>query len=131
MSAIDEFNLAANDDTDREHQVQLELLQKLCLALEAGAQATTVHQILSDLIDYSEAHFMSEELLMRMKSYDDYEDHQDNHNHILEVLRDMAVQNIAGQGALLNHKAREMQGFISQHIATRDKRLADHVRLGL
>jgi len=131
MSGIDEFNHAANDDTDREHQVQLDLLQKLCLALEAGAPATTIHQVISDLIDYSEAHFMSEELLMRMKSYDDYEDHQDNHNHILEVLRDMAAQNIAGEGALLKTKARDMQGFISQHIATRDKRLADHVRLGL
>ncbi|MDD2919347.1 hemerythrin family protein [Rhodoferax sp.] len=131
MSPIKEFNVKANDDTDREHQVQLELLQKLCLALEAGATATTVHQIISDLIDYSEAHFMSEELLMRMKSYDDYEEHQDNHTHILEVLRDMASQNIAGEGALLKHKARDMLGFITQHIATRDKRLADHVRLGL
>jgi len=131
MSGIDEFNHAANDDTDREHQVQLDLLQKLCLALEAGAPATTIHQVISDLIDYSEAHFMSEELLMRMKSYDDYEDHQENHNHILEVLRDMAAQNISGDGALLKNKARDMLGFISQHIATRDKRLADHVRLGL
>ncbi len=131
MSAIEEFNHAANDDTDREHQVQLELLQKLCLALEAGAPATTIHQVISDLMDYSAAHFMSEELLMRMKSYDDYEDHQENHNHILEVLRDMAAQNIAGRGTLLINKAREMQGFITQHIATRDKRLTDHVRLGL
>jgi len=131
MSPIEEFNAKANEDTDREHEMQLELLQKLCLALDSGAMATTVHQILSDLIDYSEAHFMSEELLMRMKSYDDYEEHQGNHSHILEVLRDMAARNIAGEGSLLKQKAHDVTGFITQHIATRDKRLADHVRLGL
>lgn len=131
MSAIEEFNLAANDGTDREHQVQLELLQKLCLGLESGADAATIRQQLSDLIDYSEAHFMSEELLMRMKSYDDYEDHQDDHVHMLEVLRDLAAQPASGQSALMAGQARAMLGLISQHIATRDKRLADHVRQGL
>lgn len=131
MSAIEEFNVAANDGTDREHQVQLELLQKLGLAIEAGADAATINQMLGELIDYSEAHFMSEELLMRMKSYDDYEDHQDDHVHMLDVLRDIAAQNASGQSALMAGKAREILGFISQHIATRDKRLADHVRLGL
>jgi len=131
MFPIEEFNVKANDDTDREHEVQLELLQELCLALESGAKATTVHQILCNLIDFSEAHFMSEELLMRMKSYDDYEEHQDNHTQILDMLRDMAARNIAGDSALLKQSARDMLGFIKQHIATRDKRLADHVRLGL
>lgn len=131
MSAIKEFNLAANDGTDREHQAQLALLQHLCLALEAGADAATVHQQLDELIDFSEAHFMSEELLMRMKSYDDYEDHQDDHVHMLEVLRDLAAQLASGQSALMATQSRAMLGFISQHIATRDKRLADHVRLGL
>ena len=75
MPDIKTFNQAANDDTDREHQVQLALLGKLCVALETGADAVNTSQLLSELIDYSEAHFMSEELLMRMKSYDNFEDH--------------------------------------------------------
>jgi hemerythrin len=41
--------------------------------------AAGVGEILDHLIAYSEAHFMSEELLMRLKSYDDYEDHVEDH----------------------------------------------------
>jgi hemerythrin len=131
MSAIEEFNLAANDGTDREHQAQLDLLQKLCLALESGADAASIHQQFVHLIDYSEPHFMSEDLLMRMKSYDDYEDHQDDHVHMLEVLRDLAAQPASGRSTLMTGQTRGMLGIISQHIATRDKRLADYVRQGL
>jgi hemerythrin len=130
MSAIADFNLAANDGTDREHQVQLELLQRLCEATSTSTDAATVKSLLEQLIDYSEAHFMSEELLMRMKSYDDYAAHQDDHNRMLEVLRGIA-NNSTDQSALLAGKAREMLNFISGHIATRDKRLADYVRQGL
>ncbi|OIP14591.1 MAG: hypothetical protein CO105_06220 [Comamonadaceae bacterium CG_4_9_14_3_um_filter_60_33] len=131
MTAIKTFNQSANADTDREHQVQLDLLEKLCVALESGTDASQSTALLTELIDYSEAHFMSEELLMRMKSYDDYEDHQDDHVQMLEVLRGLATQLNSGQTAQATGKARDMLGFISQHIATRDKRLADHVRLGL
>ena len=131
MTAIEAFNLEANDGTDREHQVQLDLLEKLCRALEADANADAIKPLIADLIDYSEAHFMSEELLMRMKSYDDYEAHQDDHVHMLDVLRDLAASRATGQSSLMAGKAREVLGFIGQHIATRDKRLADHVRQGL
>ena len=131
MADIKAFNQAANDSIDGEHQVQLALLEELCVALEAGADAANTSGLLNALIDYSEAHFMSEELLMRMKSYDDYEDHQDDHVHMLEVLRSLAAQRASSQSALMAEQARTMLGFISQHIATRDKRLADHVRLGL
>lgn len=131
MSAIEEFNKNANDGTDREHQVQLDLLQQLCQAIEAAEDTASIRQRLDALIDYSEAHFMSEELLMRMKSYDQHEEHQDDHDHMLEVLHDLAAKNAAGQSTLMAGQARDMLGFISQHIATRDRRLADYVHNNL
>ncbi len=131
MSAIHQFNEHANDTTDREHQVQLDLLEKLFQAIDSGQNATEVNELVSELMSYSEAHFMSEELLMRMKSYDDYEAHLEDHLHMLEALRDIAAQSASGQKTLLAGKARDTLGFITQHIATRDKRLADYVRRNL
>jgi len=61
VSTISEFNAAANADTDREHQVQLGLLQELCNAARENHAAALVAEILEQLIAYSEAHFMSEE----------------------------------------------------------------------
>jgi hemerythrin len=47
------------------------------------------------------------------------------------VLRVMADKQAAGQAAPTAGKAHEILDFIKQHIATRDKRLADYVRQGL
>lgn len=131
MSAIRQFNEHANDTTDREHQVQLNLLEKLCQAIDSGQEATKVSELVGELMAYSEAHFMSEELLMRMKSYDDYEAHLEDHFHMLEALREIAAQSAIGQNTLMAGKAHQALSFITQHIATRDKRLADYVRHNL
>ncbi|MCX7168499.1 MAG: hypothetical protein NTV11_19820, partial [Rhodocyclales bacterium] len=77
------------------------------------------------------AHFMSEELLMRLKSYDDYEDHVDDHIHMLDVLREIATDHSGGNSALVSDKAAGVLKFITNHIDTRDRRFADYVRNGL
>jgi len=131
MSNIAEFNTASNADTDREHEVQLGLLRALCTAAGENRDAETVGQILDRLISYSEAHFMSEELLMRLKSYDDYEDHVEDHLQMMDTLRGIAASHAAGDAALIAGRASELLGFIGHHIATRDRRFADYVRNGL
>jgi len=130
MSAISDFNIASNAETDREHQVQLGLLQALCDAARDHRDAAAVAEILEQLIAYSEAHFMSEELLMRLKSYDDYEDHVDDHIRMLDLLRAIAADHAAGNSSLIAGKAEDVLGFIGKHIATRDKRFAEFVRSG-
>jgi hemerythrin len=130
MSTIADFNTASNAETDREHQVQLGLLQLLCDAAADNRDAESVREILEQLISFSEAHFMSEELLMRLKSYDDYEDHVDEHIHMMDVLNQIAADHAAGNSSLVHGKAAEVIGFIGTHIATRDRRFADFVRSG-
>ncbi len=128
MSGIAEFNTASNADTEREHEMQLGLLRELCRAAGANGDPAVVGEILERLIDYSEAHFMSEELLMRLKSYDDYEDHVDDHVMILETLRGIAAGHARGDSSLVAGRAAETLDFIVKHIATRDRRFADYVR---
>ena len=102
----------------------------MCDAAGADGDAASVGEILEQLIAYSEAHFMSEELLMRLKSYDDYEDHVNEHIHMLDVLNQIAVDHAAGHSSLVPGKAEDVLGFINHHIATRDRRFADYVRNG-
>lgn len=131
MSSIADFNAAANADTDREHEMQLGLLRELCRAAGADGDPAVVGEILERLIEYSEAHFASEELLMRMKSYDDYEDHVDDHAQMLDALRGIAADHARGESALVAGRAAESLDFIGRHIATRDRRFADYVRNNL
>lgn len=131
MSNIADFNMAANADVDREHEVQLELLRELCKAAGTNGDPAIVAEILERLIDYSEAHFASEELLMRMKSYDDYEEHVEDHALMLDALRGIAADHGRGESALVAGRATESLDFIGRHIATRDRRFANAVRAGL
>lgn len=131
MSGIAEFNIASNVQTDHEHQVQLGLLQALCTAARENRDADAVGEILEQLMAYSEAHFTSEELLMRMKSYDDYEDHLGDHSHMLEVLLEIAADHAAGNSSLVAGKTETVLAFIGHHIDTRDRRFADYLRSGM
>jgi len=128
MTSIAQFNAQANDTTEQEHAQQLALLQSLSDSVTRGADGAEVARRLDELIAFSEAHFMSEELLMRMKSYDEFEDHQDDHVHMLSVMQGMATDHAAGRTVLIPGKVDEVLDFIGRHIATRDKRLADYVR---
>ncbi|MCF8150669.1 MAG: hemerythrin family protein [Burkholderiaceae bacterium] len=131
MSAISEFNAAANADTESEHQVQLGLLQNLCDSIQERSDPASIAKILDELIDYSEAHFVSEELLMRMKSYDDYEDHVADHEQMLEALRGIAAIHTEDHSSLAVAATTEALAFIRKHIATRDQRFSDMVQKGL
>lgn len=131
MSNIAEFNAASNADIDREHEVQLGLLRALCKAAGENRDAAAIGEILDRLIAYSEAHFASEELLMRLKSYDDYEDHVEDHAQTMDTLRGIAASHAQGDPSLIAGRATELLGFIGNHIATRDRRFADYVRNGL
>jgi len=130
MSNISEFNAVSNAQTDHEHTVLLGLLQELCNPAPGNSDPAALGEILEGLIAYCEAHFTSEELLMRLKSYDEYEDHLDDHEHMLEVMQQIAADHAAGKSVLIPGKAQEILAFTRQHIDTRDKRLADYVRNG-
>lgn len=130
MPSIAQFNQQANTTTDQEHLIQLELLQALCDAATAGTPEPQLAELLQQLIDYSEAHFMSEELLMRMKSYDGYEDHISDHMQMMDTFAEISAAHANGNLPLLGAQAATMLKFIRQHIATRDQQFAEFLRNG-
>jgi hemerythrin len=130
MPPIAQFNQQANASTDQEHLIQLELLQALGKAATDGTPEPQLGELLRQLIDYSEAHFMSEELLMRMKSYEGYDDHINDHVHMMDTFAEVSAAHAAGNLKLVGDHAATMLEFIGQHIATRDHQFAEFLRNG-
>jgi hemerythrin len=118
------LSTAKNLSIDAEHRVQVGLLELVCSAVESGREAAEVGEILEQLVDYTRAHFMSEELLMRLDSYDDFDEHVEDHGQMLEVLDAMLAAQQTGQGDLLPGKAKSLLTFLLRHIETRDARYA-------
>jgi hemerythrin len=106
---------------DAEHQVQTGLVRALCDAVRLGRDLGQVREILDQLLQYSEVHFMSEQLLMRLCSYPDYDDHVLDHDRMTEMLSAVAARHGAGEQMLALREAQDMLAFLSRHIASRDQ----------
>lgn len=81
-------------DLKAEHAMQYNLLAE-AERLLAGGETASAHQVLRQLLQYSEAHFGSEEILMRLHSYPGYHQHLREHGDLiaaLERLLDDATQ---------------------------------------
>ena len=107
---------------DAEHRVQLALIPALCDAVEEGAESGAIGRILDQLVDYSKAHFLSEELLMRLDSYDGFDEHVEDHADMLDSLAAMVDTYRIGKSELIPGQARKVLAFLVRHVETRDAR---------
>ena len=112
---------------DNEHRIQIGLLNALYDAVNNKKPASEINQILNQLTTYSELHFMSEELLMRMYAYPDYDDHVHDHEAMTEFLNDIMKTVTAGQDSLTLKTASDMRQFLVSHISTRDEALSEYL----
>lgn len=117
-----------NPSMDGEHGVQVSLIRALVQAIEAGQDTTAGAAILEQLTDYSDAHFMSEELLMRLASYDGYEEHVADHAKMIEALKCLGAEYRAGNTDLVADSARAALDFLLRHIETRDRQYSGWIR---
>jgi hemerythrin len=111
---------------DSEHQVQVGLVRALCDAIRTGVSAERTREILDQAVEYSAVHFMSEQLLMRLCSYPDYDDHVLDHDRAMEMLRGVAARQGEAETGLALTEAQDMLGFLSRHIAVRDRRFTEY-----
>jgi hemerythrin-like metal-binding protein len=111
---------------DGEHQLLVSLLRTLSDALAAGASEEKVREILDQVIGFSDVHFLSEQLLMRLCSYPDYEDHVAEHDHLIRVLRSTVEDFHERRRTLMVRDAEDMLSFTLRHIVTRDRRFVEY-----
>jgi hemerythrin len=116
-------------DIDAEHHIQLSLTQTLCDAVNDGADAILVQQILDQLAAYSDVHFMSEQLLMRLSGYPDYEAHVLDHDDLIQRLETVKQEySSVGEKTLTLPEAKAIMEFLAVHISTQDRRFTDYCR---
>ena len=112
---------------DNEHRIQVGLLNALYESVKDKKPESEVNEILNQLTAYSELHFMSEELLMRMYAYPDYDDHVHDHEVMTEHLNDIMNTFTAGQDSIVLKTASDMRQFLLAHITTRDQALTEYL----
>lgn len=104
-----------SDAVDAEHGIQLGLLEAARASLENGA--TEAAGYLEQLFTYTQAHFMSEQLLMRQSATANFQGHQLEHEILLQQLDELCT---------LSEKGKSKQALAL--IETHEKRLLAHIQ---
>jgi hemerythrin len=118
-----------SDTIDNEHQVQIGMLDAFCKLLEEGEGEASpeAKEMLDQLAAYTEVHFMSEQLLMRMYAYPDYDDHVMDHEAMTEYINDMTESISSGKNIKVLATAITMRNFLLSHISSRDKAFSQYL----
>jgi len=118
----DEFKIGIKE-VDFEHQELVELINESYRAAKDKNSTTDVMDFLGEIFSQISAHFALEEKVMRDLKYDQYEDHKDDHERLLDSIRDimddyMDVTTMDEEqfGARLNK-------WFTQHFSTKDARM--------
>lgn len=117
----------SSSDIDKEHQVQIGMLDAFCTLIKENESPRKISEMLKQLYSYSEIHFMSEQLLMRMYAYPDYDDHVEDHESMTEYLNNIQQSFDTGQNDMALETANQMRKFLLGHINSRDQAFADYL----
>jgi hemerythrin-like metal-binding protein len=115
-------------EIDHEHREMIELINELHENMQAGGDEASVADFLGELFARISAHFALEEKLMREQEYDEYRDHKQDHEKLLDDIRDLMDDYEDGVYVDVEVFARRLDSWFSEHFRTRDARL--HKRLG-
>jgi hemerythrin len=112
---------------EAEHRVQLDLLKAFQEALGRKDGRAAAAVLLRQLLDYSEAHFMSEQILMREHAYPGYEAHVAEHDGLLEQMRQIALEQDGDDAAALERRAARVEEWLVGHMRTTDHGLEEYM----
>lgn len=123
----EEFSVG-NAAIDQEHEHLIEQINQLYYELNHSADPATIEAILGDLQADISAHFALEELLMQEAGFSEFEDHKEDHQHLLDQIHDMIFSfhedPESGRELLIN----KLSDWFSNHFRSFDARL--HQQLG-
>jgi len=109
-------------EIDMEHLLQVQILTAM---LDAFAEDDwpRASELIGQLQDVTEAHFVAEQLLMRLHAYPGYAIHEREHDQLIQELRALE-ESIVSEETGLPLAARSFELWLIHHIHTADKAFA-------
>lgn len=113
---------------DHEHQEMIRLVNQALADLLEGRPGADLDRCLGDLYQTVSAHFALEEQQMRRAGYTDYHPHKDDHERLLDTLRDIMDETRPDETHLGDESAAArmtaaLESWFSGHFRTHDRRL--------
>jgi hemerythrin-like metal-binding protein len=112
-------------EVDFEHEQLVALINRLYAQLGAASgRQEAVASFLAELHDGISAHFALEEKLMRARKYTGYAEHKDDHERLLDQIRDIMEDHEHGRFENASERlAERLDIWFSRHFHTLDRQL--------
>jgi len=110
----------AGKKVDDEHRLQVELIDAIEHFVRTGADPALAGRTLEQLADFSNAHFRSEEMLMRLYSYAKRDAHEEEHRRFTVRLQEIRDQVAGGDRTRALEAIRTWRASLVQHVQTTD-----------
>lgn len=115
---------------DHEHREMVALINQIFVRLASGDPADAIGDDLCEVYSRISAHFALEERVMQDKRYDQFADHKDDHERLLDDIREIMDAHWAGTYEHRKHDfAARLGDWFVAHFKTKDARL--HKTLGV
>lgn len=111
---------------DLEHREMIGLINECYESLGGDTDAAAIEQFLGEIHTGISAHFALEEQLMRKSGYPEYEAHKEDHEDLLDEIRDLMDRFIEDPESGVDLLRDRLSDWFGRHFATFDARLHDH-----
>lgn len=118
----EEFSLGI-EAVDSEHKELIELINGLYDVIQIGADYVQVVELLGEIYSQIAAHFAHEEALMRNNSYSLYNEHREDHETLLDDLREI-MDEVSADGSFdTSALSSDLNRWFMDHFHTHDAKL--------
>ncbi|SUO95794.1 bacteriohemerythrin [Suttonella ornithocola] len=111
------------EDIDHQHQQLIDIINQLCKAILTRTAPQEIPEILENLEMYTVAHFSTEEALMRIFGYQEYEKHKLQHDELVSQLQSVRLKLAQGEHHVNSDLLLYLKDWLVQHIMRSDKQL--------
>lgn len=105
---------------DAEHDLQMQLLDSLSQSLANAGNSPATRHLLEQFIEFSDMHFLSEQLIMRLHDYPGYETHFHEHTRLMKKVRQIHQDVVQGKTVSGLQLILELRDWLLNHIAVED-----------
>lgn len=113
---------------DDEHREMIGMINGVYARLDALSEPGDIEACLEEIFSTISAHFALEERIMREAAYEEYEAHKDDHEDLLDEIRDLMDDFVADAVTGRRILEARLSAWFSRHFASFDARL--HGQLG-
>ncbi|MDX1487273.1 MAG: bacteriohemerythrin [Acidiferrobacterales bacterium] len=111
------------DFMDADHRKLMELLNELHDLIDPGQLQTAAIDKLDEIIDFAEQHFRLEERLMEESDYEEFEQHRQSHEILLQDIAELRQYLTTGEKSAGPKIMDFLKDWLMHHIAESDKEL--------